>query len=121
MKPEFEGLSKCCPNDYFERAIQYMKEHMDTPVFYVFSDDMDYVKENIKLEDAFYIDGNRGNDSWQDMFLMSSCNHNIIANSTFSWWSAFLNSHDNKIVIAPKRWRYYFETDDVVPEEWIRM
>ena len=53
-------LSKCCPNDYFERAIQYMKEHMDTPVFYVFSDDMDYVKENIKLEDAFYIDGNRG-------------------------------------------------------------
>lgn len=59
LKPDFEGLSKCCPNDYFERAIQYMKEHMDTPVFYVFSDDMDYVKENIKLEDAFYIDGNR--------------------------------------------------------------
>jgi len=121
LKPGFEGLSKCCPIDYFARAIQYMKEHMETPVFYVFSDDVDYVKENLKMENVFYIDGNRGSDSWQDMFLMSSCNHNIIANSTFSWWGAFLNSHSNKIIIAPKRWFYYFEKDDVVPEEWIRM
>ncbi len=122
LKSDFNGgLVKCTPIDYFERAVNYMIEHLDNPVFYIFSDDMDYVKENMKIDNVFFIDGNRGNDSWQDMFLMSSCHHNIIANSTFSWWGAFLNSYSDKIVIAPKRWWYYFEKDDVVPNEWIRM
>lgn len=121
LNPKFEGLSRCCTLEYFDRAIQYMQNHLKTPTFYIFSDDIDYVKENIKAENIIFVDGNKGDDSWQDMFLMSSCHHNIIANSTFSWWGAFLNSHDDKIVIAPKRWWYYFEKDDVVPEEWVRM
>lgn len=122
LKSDFNGgLIKCCPLEYYERAIKYMCGQMDEPHFFVFSDDMEYAKENIKADNLVFVDGNRGKDSWQDMFLMSCCHHNIIANSTFSWWGAFLNPHADKIVIAPQRWWYYFEKDDVVPEEWIKM
>lgn len=121
LKPEFEALGKCCTPDYYGRAIRYMTERTESPVFFVFSDDMDYVRENIRTGNMVYVDGNRGKDSWQDMFLMSMCRHNIIANSTFSWWGAYLNVHPDKIVIAPRQWWYYLERDDVTPEEWIRM
>ncbi|WP_044268905.1 alpha-1,2-fucosyltransferase [Bacteroides timonensis] len=117
----FDGFLLCCPIDYFKRAVEYMKAHLAHPVFYVFSDDIEYVREYFGEENMVFIDGNRKEDSWQDMFLMSRCHHNIIANSTFSWWGAYLNAYNDKIVIAPKRWWYYFEKDDVVPESWLRM
>ena len=82
---------------------------------------MEWVKDNLVLENAIYVDHNKGLDSWQDMYLMSQCNHNIIANSTFSWWGAWLNNNDNKVVIAPKRWWSTIEHDDVVTQTWIRM
>lgn len=115
------GFGNCCPLEYYRKAIQYMTYKFDNPKFIVFSDDMEWVKDNLVLEKAIYVDHNKGLDSWQDMYLMSQCNHNIIANSTFSWWGAWLNDYEDKVIIAPKRWWSTIEHDDVVPESWIRL
>lgn len=115
------GFSRCCPPAYYERAINYINSKVENPFYYIFSDDIEYAKSVIKADCIFFVDGNKKEDAWQDMFLMSCCQHNIIANSTFSWWGAFLNLHDDKIVIAPKHWWYYLEKDDIIPDEWIRL
>lgn len=114
-------LGKVCDLDYYQRAIEEIKKHVAHPNFYVFSDDKEYVVKNLPLEDAVYVDFNRGLDSWQDMYLMSHCRHNIIANSTFSWWGAWLNSYQDKIVVAPPRWFNDMEHDDIIPPNWKRV
>ncbi len=115
------GFAGVCTPDYYIRAIDLIKEKVDKPVFYVFTDDPEWVNENFKLENAVYVHHNKGIDSWQDMYLMSECKHNIIANSSFSWWGAWLNANPTKIVIAPLKWWKPFEQDNVVPKEWIRL
>jgi len=115
------GFTGCTDICYYKKAINYMYEKLDNPIFYVFSDDSEYAKKHFSGSNMEVVDGNKGVDSWQDMYLMSICSHNIIANSSFSWWGAFLNANSEKIVIAPKRWWYAFEKDDVVPEKWIRI
>lgn len=115
------GFSKCVSIEYYKRAIDYICQVVKVPTFYVFSDDMNWVKDNLLIPSPIYVDWNKGEDSWQDMYLMSRCRHNIIANSTFSWWGAYLNTHVDKIVIAPKKWWFYLEKDDVVPSSWIRL
>ncbi|MDE7165775.1 MAG: alpha-1,2-fucosyltransferase, partial [Bacteroidaceae bacterium] len=74
------------------------------------------------MEDAVFVNWNRGEDSWQDMMLMSHCHHNIICNSTFSWWAAWLNGHEGKLVFCPDRW-YADDSGGVslCPEEWVRI
>jgi hypothetical protein len=115
------GFAGVCTPDYYLRAIEYIKGKMDSPQFYIFTDDKEWVNVNFPLENATYVVHNTGKDSWQDMYLMSQCHYNIIANSSFSWWGAWLNANLDKIVIAPKIWWRLFENDDVVPEEWIRL
>lgn len=90
------------PIEYYHNAINYIQKKVSNPSFYFFSDDLDWVKKNIKTNaPAYFVDGNV---DYADLDLMRHCNHNIIANSTFSWWGAFLNRNPNKIVIAPKQW-----------------
>ena len=91
------------------------------PFFYIFSDDPTWVKQNLRLGvEHTYIDHNHGDDSYNDMRLMSICKHHIIANSSFSWWGAWLNSRDDKIVIAPKRWfNKPIDTQDLIPTGWM--
>lgn len=90
------------PVDYYDRAIKYIKQKISNPTFYFFSDDLEWVKSNIKTDaPVYYVDGNA---DYVDLDLMRHCSHNIIANSTFSWWGAFLNRNPNKIVIAPNKW-----------------
>lgn len=67
-----------------------------------------------------FVDFNRGENSWQDMYLMHCCKHNIIANSSFSWWATWLNANERKIVVAPSVWWNGLK-DDVVPDNWIRI
>ena len=103
-----------CSLDYYQQAINYIKSKIDYPVFYFFSDDIARVRENIKVEQAHYIDWNSWSSSWEDMRLMSHCKHNIIANSSFSRWGGWLNNNPEKIVIAPKKW---FENPDWNPKD----
>ena len=114
------GFGGICTKDYYHHAIELINSRVDNPSFFVFSDDLDWCRNNIIIENAVYVDWNTGEDSWQDMFLMSKCKHNIIANSSFSWWGAWLNSSPDKIVIAPRVW-WNGIIDDVVPENWIRI
>lgn len=116
----YELLGKVCDMDYYRRAIAIMKRKVLNPHFFFFSDDSDYISENFKSDDTDYICFNKGKDSWQDMYLMSICNHNIIANSTFSWWGAWLNSNTNKIVVAPSRWFSDKVDEEIIPPEWLR-
>ena len=91
---------------YYHLAVEYMKEKIEEPVFYVFSDDKEEAETIAKKLCIKYklITHNKEQDSFKDMFLMSQCKHNVIANSSFSWWGAWLNQSDDKVCIAPKIW-----------------
>lgn len=110
-----------CQLPYYRNAVAEMNRRIATPTFYVFSDDLAWVKENIPLENAVYVDWNKGEDSWQDMMLMSCCHHHIICNSTFSWWGAWLNPRKDKMVLMPDRWFQHCETPQIYPPGWIKV
>ncbi len=110
-----------CTTAYFQKAISTMESKVANPHFFVFSNDLAWVKENIFIKNVTYVDCNAGKNSWKDMYLMSLCQHNIIANSTFSWWGAWLNKNKNKIVISPKRFLNSDSTTDVYPDAWIKL
>lgn len=110
--------------EHYKKAIEIIKEKVENPVFYVFSDDPEWAKNNLGIE-ATFPSHNSNYDSWQDMYLMSKCKHNIIANSSFSFWGAMLNKNENKIVIAPKKWfnddSIENSTKDIYPDNWIKL
>lgn len=110
--------------DYYKKAISYISKHVETPVFFVFSDDIQWAKKNIDTGyKQFFVDFNDASQNHEDIRLMANCKHNIIANSTFSWWDAWLNSNTSKIVVAPAQWfaNTNFETSDICPESWFRL
>lgn len=92
--------------DYYAKAISCIKEKVETPVFFIFSDDQEEAEQIVRSQGVSYqmVTGNREDNSYKDMYLMSQCKHNIIANSSFSWWGAWLNNSPQKMVIAPKCW-----------------
>lgn len=109
---------------YYNEAILYMRRKIDNPTFFIFSDDLKWVKQNFFLtSDICLVNNNYGKKNYIDMFLMSNCKHNIIANSSFSWWSAWLNSNLSKIIIAPKSWYGDLNIDRkfLLPESWIEI
>lgn len=108
-----------CTIDYYRSAISAVREKGGAALrFFVFSDDMEWARSNLGLDNAVYVEGNTGDDSWADMYLMSLCHHNIIANSTFSFWSAMLNAHADKLVAYPRRW-YVWPNPDIFPSSWM--
>ncbi|EJV0269866.1 alpha-1,2-fucosyltransferase, partial [Vibrio parahaemolyticus] len=98
------ALSGLAPLWYYRNAIKHLEENTNNPTYFVFSDDIQWCRDNLALSNAHYIDWNIGEDSYKDIQLMSLCKHNIIPNSSFSWWGAFLNENSDKIVIAPETW-----------------
>jgi len=111
--------------DYYNAAIDYIKQHVSEPTFYIFSDDPEWVNSQFPLADAVVAsNSDKTNQKHSlDMYLMSACQHNIIANSSYSWWGAWLNQNPAKKVLAPKKW---FNTSTVssqslVPAQWIRL
>ena len=103
-----------CTEIYYEKAMEYMKNRFPDAKFFLFSDDISYVKEHFQGEQYQIIDWNYGKDSFYDMMLMSRCRHNICANSTFSFWGARLNRHGDKIMIRPS---VHKNTQICVPEQ----
>ena len=99
-----------------------MKKNVENPIFYIFSDDNEWVKENFKSDEPVIIVDTA---NWQeDLYFMQNCKHNIVANSSFSWWAAWLNQNPDKIVVAPDKWF----TDiakvnykNVVPDTWVKI
>lgn len=104
---------------YYQNAIKKIQQQAKNPIFLVFSDDINWCKENLIISDEqlIYVT-NRDEPSWTEMYLMSRCKHNIIANSTFSWWAAWLNQNTNNLTVAPKNWFKTVETK-IIPGEWI--
>ena len=91
--------------NYYRRAIKYVAERVDSPVFFVFSDDMKWVKENLEIPfETYYMDQNSPEEDYEDLRLMMECKHFIIVNSSFSWWGAWLGDYGEKIVVCPSRW-----------------
>lgn len=116
----YQLYGKVCDKKYFDDALLNIVKDITKPHFYVFSDDIDWVRENISFpSDVDYINWNTGQNSYIDMYLISQCKHNIISNSSFSWWGAYLNDNDNKIVIAPKKWKVVKDiTPKRIPDSW---
>ena len=111
-----------CSLDYYQMAMDYIIQQVDNPCFIVFSDDIPWVKANLSTSHVCrFVDYNQGENSFRDMQLMGLCQHHIIANSTFSWWGAWLNANKDKIVIAPKYWFAHDKcsTQDLYPSEWM--
>lgn len=112
-----------CSPAYYEQAIAKICERVKHPEFFIFSDDMAWVRSNFRIDfPCHFVDHNKGLDSFNDMRLMSLCKHHIIANSSFSWWGAWLNTSPEKIVFAPQNW-FTNGTDasDLIPADWARL
>jgi len=112
-----------CTTEYYKKAIKYIKQNVENPEFITFTNDKKYAENILQGESFKIIDWNTGENSFRDMFLMSQCKHNIIANSSFSWWGAWLNKNSSKIVIAPDKWfnDYKINQKNIIPTNWIRM
>jgi len=108
--------------EYYLKAVQEIKKRVGRPTFFVFTDDPQWGKENLSLDaETVFVDHNNADKNYEDLRLMSQCRHHIIANSSFSWWGAWLNADPNKIVFAPMRWVNNRRCRDIIPQEWNRL
>lgn len=119
-----------CPLDYYRAAIKllmgcdFKSRSIENPHFFIFSDDHEWVKQNLKLDyPTTHVDHNGEDKDYEDLRLMSLCKHHIIANSSFSWWGAWLSTNVSKTVIAPKVWfnDQSKDSSDIVPKSWWRI
>lgn len=114
-----------CNLEYYKNAIQYINDHVENPVYYIFTDNQDWVEKNITFINYTIINWNPvdGNMNYRDMQLMTYAKHVVIANSSYSWWGAWLNNNRNKIVIAPKLFHFpiddFFKRSDIICNNWI--
>jgi hypothetical protein len=109
------------PLDYYRRAIDLIRERFSDPTFFIFSDDLEFARQNLPTDiRRIFVEGNDDFSSHEDLRLMAACQHHIIANSSFSWWGAWLNPREDKIVIAPRHWHLSPDLiyTDLLPPTW---
>ncbi len=124
--PEFKKIFGLMPIEYYKKAIEKMENTIGSDfTIFIFSNDLEWAKLNLRFQQKLvFVDA--GKDYLENQ-LMRHCDHNIIANSTFSWWAAYLNSNPDKIVIAPKRWyenenmQKKYEKGDLIPDKWVKL
>ncbi|MBI3558770.1 alpha-1,2-fucosyltransferase [Candidatus Gottesmanbacteria bacterium] len=109
-----------CGRQYYERAIKHISKRVMDPIFFVFSepDGLEWAEKNLKFNYPHTLV--KSGKDYEDLQLMSSCEHNIIANSSFSWWGAWLNTNPHKIVVAPEPWLNDKRTD-IIPHDWFKV
>lgn len=107
-----------CDLDYYNRAVDFLQSQYKNIHFFIFSDDISWTKEHLKVENKTFVEHNT--IPHEDMYLMSLCRFNITANSSFSWWGAWLNQNKNKVVIAPKKW-FVEKENEVASNNWIKL
>lgn len=113
-----------CDLDYYFNCIKLINKEIKNPIFFIFSDDCKWVQDNFRTGfPTIVISHNNSENAFEDLRLMSQCKHNIIANSSFSWWAAWLNSNKNKIVFTPKIWfrNMKLNDKDLIPDGWYRI
>lgn len=121
---DYAAAHGLCSLDYYKKAMDYISEKVEEPHFFLFSDDIDWVVENFDMEYPFtVVNLNNEKSGAYDLELMKHCKHNIIANSSFSWWGAWLNENPNKIVFAPKKWfaDKKIKNNDIIPKKWVKI
>lgn len=125
LKPSVQNVHGILTTEYYKEAIDFILSAVTNPYFFIFSDDEIWCENTFRDWgiNYFIVTGNSGNNAWKDMYLMSICKHHIIANSSFSWWGAWLSNCKNTIKIAPKQWynpsNGPFPIEDIVPDNWI--
>ena len=112
--------------EYYKESIELLENKFSDNIWYfIFSDDMEWVVDNLHIKNSTFVDSDQDSCPNEDIFLMSLCDHNIIANSSFSWWGAWLNNNGKKVVISPKQWfmdkKMNDNTFDLIPSIWIRV
>lgn len=112
-----------CSLDYYQKAIDLISEKVTNPQFYIFSDDPEWVSKNFHIQHPTFLISYNKNQEHEDLRLMSSCKHHIIANSSFSWWGAWLGTNIDKITITPYKWLNDPSkvSRDIIPDGWIRI
>jgi len=119
--PQIKSKYFVCDKTYYEQAISLIREKIVNPTFIFFSNDIEWVKQNIHIEgcQCYYESGR--DEQWEVMRLMSACKHFIISNSTFHWWAQYLSTNKNKIVIAPSRWFNDEYRSEIYQDNWITL
>ena len=108
--------------DYYKKSITYIRKKLKKPSFFIFSDDIHLVKKTFPFFNNKNYTFINTNSAMNDLYLMKNCKHFIIANSTFSWWGAWLSTNKSKIICSPKKWsRSKSAQTDIIPKSWIRI
>lgn len=112
-----------CTHEYYRNAMEYMQKKYDNVHFYIFTNDVGWALEKYQGTNVTVVDWNQGAEDYLDMHLMSKCRHNIIANSSFSWWGAWLNQNRDKEVVCPSKWfnPAFHDAPHIICKEWTKM
>ena len=111
-----------CTETYYRRAVKYVQAHVNNPRFYVFSDEPAWGRTlGCFPKETVFVSGHTGENAYIDMQLMTCCRHHIIANSSFSWWGAWLGEYKDSIILAPNTWFRLRPRPDIIPDRWIQI
>ena len=122
LDPYFISQFGMCTEDYYKKAINYISSRVKNPTFFVFSDDIEWIEENVKLDfPTVPVSVNGVGEEHEELRLMMSCEHFILANSSFSWWGAWLSDNPNKNVFAPTPWFNSFTKQSILCPDWIHL
>ncbi len=119
VQSKFHGI---CPIEYYHEAVKIIASKATNPHFFIFSDSIEWVKENFKIDYPMTFIGQGASKNYEDITLMSLCKHHILSNSTFGWWGAWLAERKNQTVVAPKKWfNKPIDIKDLMPDWWIKI